>query len=422
MTLRSSYDEMVTHSEEWSDDERMNVMFAPMRQKNLNPESWNSKLSFWSSLIQRWCMANKKSSVTLEELERAFERKGKAPHCLQDILIECQKSGELVEHDRFLTSLAPIETWGGWVTGLGWNLVQSVSDKIKGHQCNNYVQQEVVHKLMEEMYKSMKDIETPLKFKQFLIVDESQLVNSQDDESQKILQYLCMRKSIASIVVDDSKYYKISLDNSVTSISDTDQGIIKLYQSLQALEKDIELLENEVKTLALKIKQLLKSNSRQSAKSVLQRQKVIETNLDKKLKQKLNVESLLDEILGAESNKIIVDSLKAGLGALKVTLQDKSLLDVDELMEEIGDTLSKGDDLSKIVSKDLSDVSSLSSDLEAELDNLSSKDSDLDISVELNQPATSQEDEELLNMLEQLDCEIQPKDKNQRKEQFLLAA
>ena len=36
---------------EWADDQRMAVLFAPLRAKELNPESWNSKVNFWSSLV-----------------------------------------------------------------------------------------------------------------------------------------------------------------------------------------------------------------------------------------------------------------------------------------------------------------------------------------------------------------------------------
>ena len=36
---------------EWADDERMSVLFAPLRAKELNPESWNSKVNFWSNLV-----------------------------------------------------------------------------------------------------------------------------------------------------------------------------------------------------------------------------------------------------------------------------------------------------------------------------------------------------------------------------------
>ena len=36
---------------EWADDERMSVLFAPLRAKELNPESWNGKVNFWSNLV-----------------------------------------------------------------------------------------------------------------------------------------------------------------------------------------------------------------------------------------------------------------------------------------------------------------------------------------------------------------------------------
>ena len=36
---------------EWADDQRMAVLFAPLRAKELNPESWNSKVNFWSNLV-----------------------------------------------------------------------------------------------------------------------------------------------------------------------------------------------------------------------------------------------------------------------------------------------------------------------------------------------------------------------------------
>ena len=152
----------------------------------------------------------------------------------------------------------------------------------------------------------------------------------------------------------------------------------------------------------------MKSNSRQSAKSFLQRQKIVEKNLEKKLNQKLNTESILDEILGAESNKKVVDSYKAGLDALKATLHDKSLEDVDDLMDEIGDTLVKGEDLATTLSKNILDDSVETIDLEQELNDLSREESDLDVSKELNTVTVSKEDQELMDMLEKLEVDIQP--------------
>ena len=43
---------------EWANEQRMNVLFAPLRDKDLNPESWNSKVRFWINLMEKWSRAN----------------------------------------------------------------------------------------------------------------------------------------------------------------------------------------------------------------------------------------------------------------------------------------------------------------------------------------------------------------------------
>ena len=50
---------------EWEDDQRMNALFAPVRNKQVNPESWNSKINFWLNLIEKWCDANEVAMVDL---------------------------------------------------------------------------------------------------------------------------------------------------------------------------------------------------------------------------------------------------------------------------------------------------------------------------------------------------------------------
>jgi len=397
-------------------------MFAPMRHKELNPESWNSKMLFWSSLISQWCLENNKCCITLELLEQSFQRSGRAPHCLQEVLTECVRTGQVVDQGRFLSSIAPRDTWGVWAKSLGWGAVQSLGDRVVGHNPTTLVLPQVAEKLMEKMYFKLKNLESILKLKHFQYLSEETMKAFEDKDSQVLIEFLLAKKLLAFKIVDNSKIYKISLDNSTVSFDDTDEGIIKLHQTLAILDQDIEALEKEVKTLGIKVKELLRSSSRQSAKSFLQRQKVVEKNLEKKLNQKLNTESILDEILGAESNKKVVDSYKAGLDALKATLHDKSLDNIDDIMDDIGDTLKKGEDVSTTISKNISDDSVETIDLEQELNDLSKEESDLDLSRELKTPAASQEDQELLDMIEKLDCDIEPEIKPRQEKTNLLTA
>ena len=81
-------DDIESICDEWRDEERMGFMFGKLRHKELNPVSWQSKVSFWTKLIEKWCSREQKSSFRLSELKVAFQRDGRSPECLEDILVE----------------------------------------------------------------------------------------------------------------------------------------------------------------------------------------------------------------------------------------------------------------------------------------------------------------------------------------------
>ena len=114
--------------EEWSDDERMKVMFAPLRSKELNPESWNSKIQFWSSLIKKHCEGSRQCSFTIRQLETVFARDGVSPHCLAQVLTELTNSGEILDARRYVSQLRAASSWSSWVSSFGWRAVQVVNN------------------------------------------------------------------------------------------------------------------------------------------------------------------------------------------------------------------------------------------------------------------------------------------------------
>jgi len=404
---------------EWTDNERMKVMFAPMRPKELNPESWNSKMAFWKSLIARWCLENEICGITIDLLQKAFTREGIVPHCLKEVLEDAVKSGEFTDQARYTDYIKPKTTWRSWSTNLMWNTVQSVGDRLVGHNPNNIIIPSVAEKLMDDKLSILKSIEPVLKLDQCMFISEDQIRNLHNNISTELLDLLCARRVIASSLIDGKKYFKISEDNSVIDFREKDEGVIKLMKTQHLLNEEIEDLESQAKVMENKIKQLLKTDSRQSAKSLLRRKKNIENLQNEKMNQKLNTETLLDQIIGADSNRMVLDSYRSGLGALKSSLEDKSFVDVDNLMDEIGDTLSKGEDLTVKMSKSMLDDSLSSDELEKELNDLSKEESDLDVSKELSK-ITSEEDEELLEMLEKLDCQIPTNNFNTNREKIAL--
>lgn len=71
----------------WTDEVRMNALFAPFRLKTANPESWDMKMKFWSEMLRLWCKCKNDPIVSISDAKLAFQRKGRTPACL-DIVIE----------------------------------------------------------------------------------------------------------------------------------------------------------------------------------------------------------------------------------------------------------------------------------------------------------------------------------------------
>merc|ERR1712227_419786 len=212
------------------------------------------------------------------------------------------------------------------------------------------------------------------------------------------------------VEVNEVKFMKIANDSSteVVSFSDEDICIIKLRQTVAVLEKEIDNQENEVKNLGLKVKQLLKSDSRNSAKATLKRQKLLETKLQKKLDQKFNLEILLDEILNTDSNKSVIQSYRAGVVELRSKLKDLNAENINDVLSDLNEVLEDGDQLSASISRNLQDESLDAEELEKELLELSKDESDFDLSKEL-QTSMSEEDKLLIKQLEELEVhELEP--------------
>lgn len=75
----------------WHDKTRINALFAPFRPKNVNPEDWESKLQFWSSLIKKWCDIKGCANFTMVELKKIFVENKRSPACLETVIQEMYK-------------------------------------------------------------------------------------------------------------------------------------------------------------------------------------------------------------------------------------------------------------------------------------------------------------------------------------------
>lgn len=95
----------------WQDDDRMDNLFAPFREKTVNPVNYETKMKFWKNLIKEYCTTKGSATISLSELRVVFERKGKRPHCLNTVLDELLSEGMAKSKSQFMES--PL-TWTGW--------------------------------------------------------------------------------------------------------------------------------------------------------------------------------------------------------------------------------------------------------------------------------------------------------------------
>lgn len=90
----------------WSDDVRMNALFAPFRSRNLNPLHYDNKLKFWKDLIIDYCKQNDIVEIDSHTAAHWFIRKSIKPKCLDLVISELSKEKKLVARDEALKPVA----------------------------------------------------------------------------------------------------------------------------------------------------------------------------------------------------------------------------------------------------------------------------------------------------------------------------
>ena len=389
-------DDIESICDEWRDEERMGFMFGKLRHKELNPVSWQSKVSFWTKLIEKWCSREQKSSFRLSELKVAFQRDGRSPECLEDILVEGEKSGMFMETGRYIAWLQSKDSWGSWVKSMSWLAAQSLKVQLVGSSSSQFTVPSLAEDLAMKMLTQIRDTQPFISTDGSKFLLKEGLFTNNEDKNQ-IFEFLRMRKVVEVCSVNNVEFVKVPLmRDSKVVVEDGDIVLIKIQQTLNSLDEETEKLETEINHLDDKIKQLLKSNSRTAAKNMLRKRKMLEKRMQERFSQKLNVETVFDELVNVSSHKKVIESYKSGLGELKLRMEELNSENVDEMLADIRDTLKEAEDISGALSSSiLSDSCFDAADLEKELNDLSS------IENSLNCP--SEEEKLLLDALEKLE-------------------
>lgn len=231
----------------WKDENRLNVLFAPFRDKRINPFEWDSKYADWKNLIYLYTNHNKLLSFTLLDIEKAFTYHKRSPGCLKIVLEEMEKEGIIQQLQEYTKKRS--DSWMGWMTDtfvknpISWSFT-----KVKnsfGNSINNYVHLMVIQDISKELLKKIpneyenKVIDTKQLFK--LIKEE----NFTQQDLEIILQYLNYNKKVVL-----GFHSTDNLSNNVklikfgnTPISNKDVNIYILETCENNLIEEVEKLE-----------------------------------------------------------------------------------------------------------------------------------------------------------------------------------
>lgn len=246
----------------WNDQQRLNVLFAPIRPRSVNPQDWDSKYNFWRGLIFAYCDHCGIYIFKVSDLEEAFKKDGRTPKCLETVVKEMERVGECVPLSSFLEKNA--ENWSTWAANvlikkpLLWSYKTIKDAVIPPERDVTYVHEETVRKKARQLVASLPDD------KKNKVLTLGELLTLTKDKCNgvnniKLLLHLLVKENKAVIkelytassdTKDKYAHFLLKLDDKkVQAISDVEIGIHTLEQNENALLENIEKLEDEIAEL-----------------------------------------------------------------------------------------------------------------------------------------------------------------------------
>lgn len=250
------------------EEQRVNVLFAPLRSRSVNSKDWDSKILSWKNIIKVYCETNNVYSFTLSHLNNVFVRNGRTPYCLSEVIQDMVRNGEIQAYEIFIKKKS--ETWSGWATDillrrpLSWSMDKISSILTTKEQDLPYVHLETV----EIKCKSLLD-SIPEKYKNKLISLKDLLNILGPDinvDSAKLLLCHLTNKNKAYVTNIEGKdetetfLIKFADGSKTTSISHTDIAIYTLERNESLIFKSMESLEDSIQECVREAKMHLSKN------------------------------------------------------------------------------------------------------------------------------------------------------------------
>lgn len=386
----------------WVDDVRMNALFAPFRNRDLNPLHYDNKLKFWKESILNYCREKQIIQFDLAYLENAFRRKNIKPKCLELVLNELAKEKSISTRDEVLKPkpglIQNIFTKLVW-SPLAWstsylfksvvsynstststtsyysssytlsspksgNSLESSFNKIQSSPTKEdtpnktYVLPELVEFKAQELLKQLhssvvyKNIDCVIEYEK--LIDQTREFLKETD-LELILKFLEVNQKV--LIIDSNvvnrKLVKFSVNSSqnVQPLNEIEISYLKLKEIEKKLELEADKLTAQIEQLNANIKAQLVQGNKSTALKFLKKRKTLEKSLDGKDSILNNIESMIMSIQQADTNQATLDVYTKGLSAIKEANKGINIDQIDDTMYEIQDICNQNNEIEEALAK-----------------------------------------------------------------------
>ena len=248
---------------DWHDTDRVNVLYGPFQNRNLNPDAWNAKMTFWTETIDKWVTQQKLSTFTFEKLENGLSYKGKRPHCLRDVFkyIVNEKKSVMKQQDlETKWSIARSSSWSSWTMNVLKSSVSGLVTKVVG-KTEEPAQQDVFVHLARLEENSKNFLEKISSNKNCVKINKVSFLNRENidtlevvsvPEKDLMLKFLQANNLCDVQALSDGKVYvKIGDKKSGPNAAFTKQEIdtLRLRSCSEELTASIDDMEKEIEVL-----------------------------------------------------------------------------------------------------------------------------------------------------------------------------
>ncbi|CAL1281849.1 unnamed protein product [Larinioides sclopetarius] len=397
---------------DWNDNNRMNFLFSPFRERFVNPEGYDAKINFWINTITYLCLKSQSPVISNTALSAAFERNNRQPVCLDIVLDNMIRQGLIMRMDDF-NKLEHEKGWLGWgfemlvqkPVSWGFSSVHSFLNSDKTEE--KFIVLSVVKDLASKILSRYDElIETKWTDNAVFLEHLRQECRDICCETNFRLAVIQLQREKKASVFEEYgekviKFRKLD-EKKIEPLSEVDKGVLSLKRARDTILEDMETLETSILSCQEEAKNLVQKGFQSKAMIALKKKKRLEVLLKKKSIAYDNIENLLCQLKNSGTEKMVLEAYRSGVQAMKRTTSGELDLDnIDVVMSDVQGVLDDYNEVQNTLSKSVAADESLE-EFEEELENLIAEDKTPRKEETRRASTPKVSDDELLRRLEAL--------------------